>query len=155
MTEPVVLRDQTVGAGSTCRRILASLPEWFGLAEANAHYEKVAESHPTTVALIGGEDVGLLTLKRHGPDSAEVYLLAVLPELHRRGVGSLLLSHVEGLLRRESVRYLQVKTLSASKAEPYYEKTRAFYLARGFSVLEEFPTLWGGENPALQLVKAL
>ena len=30
---------------------------------------------------------------------------------------------------------------------------RAFYLACGFRPLEEFPTLWGPENPALQLVK--
>lgn len=151
----MVLRDQLTGSGSTCRQVLALLPEWFGIAEANSHYEEAAESHPTTVASLDGNDVGLLTVKRHGPDSAEVFLLAVVPELHRRGVGSLLLAHVERLLGAESVRYLQVKTLSPSRADPYYERTRAFYLAKGFSVLEEFPTLWGEENPALQLIKAL
>jgi hypothetical protein len=36
-----------------------------------------------------------------------------------------------------------------------YERTRAFYIAGGFRPPEEFPNLWGPENPALQMVKVL
>jgi hypothetical protein len=50
---------------------------------------------------------------------------------------------------------LQVKTLSASRPDPGYDKTRAFYLAFGFRPLEEFPTLWYPSNPALQLIKSI
>ena len=42
-----------------------------------------------------------------------------------------------------------------SKADDGYDRTRAFYLAYGFRPLEEFPDLWGAENPALQLIKTI
>ena len=51
--------------------------------------------------------------------------------------------------------YLQVKTLSPTKPDEGYAKTRAFYSANGFRALEELPTLWDTDNPALQMVKRL
>ena len=53
------------------------------------------------------------------------------------------------------VEFLQVKTLSGKHPDEGYKKTRAFYLADGFRPLEEFPNLWGLENPALQLIKVV
>lgn len=58
-------------------------------------------------------------------------------------------------LASAGVEFLQVKTLSAKHPDEGYEKTRAFYLAYGFRPLEEFPTLWSPESPALQLIKAI
>ena len=51
--------------------------------------------------------------------------------------------------------FLQVKTLSDKHPDAGYAKTRAFYLAMGFRLLEEFPDLWGPTNPCWQLMKAL
>lgn len=48
-----------------------------------------------------------------------------------------------------------MKTLSARRRDDGYEETRAFYRSLGFVHLEEHPTLWGEENPALQMVKVL
>ncbi len=79
--------------------------------------------------------------------------MAVLPQYHRRGIGRRMIAHAEHVLASEGVEFLQVKTLSANRPDEGYEQTRQFYLAYGFRPLEEFPELWGGENPALQMIK--
>ncbi len=99
--------------------------------------------------------MGLLTLVRHSRYAAEVYVMAVLPELHRQGIGRALLGHAERILAADDVEFLQVKTLAPSKSDDGYDKTRAFYLAYGFRPLEEFRHLWDAENPALQMIKVI
>ncbi len=143
------------GAGEVCAAILATLPTWFGIAEANADYVRAAEAHPTFVAFDPDDAVGLTTITRFGDYSAEVHLMAVVPERHREGVGGLMLAEAEAWLRGQGVEYLQVKTLSASASDEGYAKTRAFYHGVGFRDLEEFPLLWDPSNPALQLIKRL
>ena len=81
--------------------------------------------------------------------------MAVLPELHRQGIGRALLEHAEGILAADGVEFLQVKTLAPSKPDDGYDKTRAFYLAYGFRPLQEFRDLWDAENPALQMIKVI
>jgi GNAT superfamily N-acetyltransferase len=151
----VHLRDQPTGSGPTCRLILGTLPQWFGIEQAVDRYVAVADRSPTVVASVGERDVGFLTVVRHSPSTAEIYVMGVVPERHRRGVGRELLAHAERWLAADGVEYLQVKTLSPSRPDAGYERTRAFYLANKFRPLEEFPTLWGPEDPALQMVKAL
>jgi ribosomal protein S18 acetylase RimI-like enzyme len=155
LDETIELRHLASGAGDVCRRILADLPTWFGIPEANEHYALTAEATGSTIASVGGEDVGITTVVDHSPHAAEIYLMAVLPSLHRRGVGTAMLRHVEAQLARRGVEFLQVKTLSPARPDEGYDKTRAFYLGYGFRVLEEFPELWDPSNPALQLVKSV
>jgi GNAT superfamily N-acetyltransferase len=134
---------------------LKTLPNWFGIPASVEDYVATAERSPTVVASLGGEDVAILTLLRHAQYAAEVYVMAVLPALHRQGIGRELLGHAEGMLAVDGVEFLQVKTLAPSKPDDGYEKTRAFYLAYGFRPLEEFPDLWDAENPALQMIKVI
>jgi ribosomal protein S18 acetylase RimI-like enzyme len=155
MTGPVRLRDQATGSGATCRGILATLPTWFGIERANENYIAVAERSPAIVASIDGHDVGILVLVHHSAYASEVYLMAVRPEHHRRGIGRALLLYGETSLARAGVEFLQVKTLSPSADDEGYAKTRSFYLAYGFRPLEEFPDLWDPQNPALQMVKTV
>lgn len=150
-----VLRVQPSGSGATCRRILGALPAWFGIAESVASYVAEADRSPSVIAELEGRDVGLLTITSHSPYSAEVQVMGVLPEYHRHGIGRAMLRHGEHLLAEQGVEFLQVKTLSASRPDGNYEKTRAFYLAYGFRPLQEFPELWGKENPALQMIKVV
>lgn len=139
-----------------CAEILALLPDWFGMEDANADYARMADEHPTFVAVDdAGTAQGLTTITRFGDYCAEVHLMAVRPNLHRQGVGRAMLLAAEDWLRVQGVEYLQVKTLSPSREDAGYEKTRAFYAATGFRPLEEFPLLWDPSNPALQLIKAL
>ena len=151
----VELRDTVGRAGATCRALLDLLPTWFGIPEANDAYVAMAELHPTVIASVTGEDVGITTIVRHSPFAAEIHLMAVHPAHHRRGIGRAMIDHVEAGLVADGVEFLQVKTLSATAPDPGYAKTRAFYTSYGFRPLEEFPTLWDPDNPALQLIKAV
>jgi GNAT superfamily N-acetyltransferase len=92
------IRDQAVGAGETCRRIMRTLPGWFGIPASVENYVATADRSPTVIASLGNEDVAILTLLRHSPYAAEVYVMAVLPELHRQGIGRVLLGHAEVIL---------------------------------------------------------
>jgi GNAT superfamily N-acetyltransferase len=152
---PIELRDVEGDAGDVCRTILDLLPSWFGIPEANDAYVHTAATHPSVIASINGDDVGITTVKHHSPYAAEVYLMAVKPRFHRAGVGTAMLRHLEDTLAAQGIEFLQVKTLSAARPDRDYDKTRAFYLAYGFRPLEEFPTLWDPSNPALQLIKAI
>lgn len=81
--------------------------------------------------------------------------MGVLPAYHRQGVGRRLISAVETYLRANGTRFLQVKTLSEAHPDPFYQRTRQFYLGTGFFPLETFVELWGSDEPSLQLVKCL
>jgi ribosomal protein S18 acetylase RimI-like enzyme len=144
-----------VKKSALCASILAALPEWFGIEEANRQYIRDIEQLPTLLASVEGETVGFLTLKEHNEYAAELHVMGVKPEMHRRGVGRALVHKAESHLRERRFEYLQVKTLSDAHPDRNYARTRAFYLSMGFRPLEEFPELWGPANPCLQLIKRL
>lgn len=141
------------GGGATCAELLATVPHWFGMSDANEEYRRVADRCPTLVALDNDRAIGFVTVVHHSPHSAELHVMAVAPDHHRHGIGRMLVESVEQRLRAEGVEYLQVKTLSASANDEPYLRTLAFYTALGFRVLEEMPSLWDADNPAVLLVK--
>jgi len=145
-----------LGTAPRCEAILRSLPMWFGIESAIVEYVTNIESLPTFLAIDLDENaIGFMTVKRHSPESAELYVLAVREAWHHRGVGAALLRNVENLLRRERTRFLQVKTLAPIANYEPYDRTRRFYQSMGFVPLEVFPTLWDPRNPCLQMIKAL
>lgn len=138
-----------------CAALLATVPHWFGIAAANHGYQQVADRSPTLVATDDGQHVGFVTVVRHSAYAAELHVMAVRPERHRHGIGRALVLQAEEQLRSEGIEYLQVKTLSATAGDHGYLRTLAFYQALGFRVLEEMPTLWNPDNPAVILIKRL
>lgn len=130
--------------------VLRDLPEWFGIEEATAAYIEAAATLPT---LAVEPDRGFLCLKQHTPHAAEIYVMGVRSEHHRRGTGRALVDAAESWCRARGIRYLHVKTLGPSASSRGYDATRAFYVAMGFVALEELHGLWDEENPALVLVK--
>ncbi len=149
------IQGPSLGESNFCEPVLRSLPGWFGLEEANQHFLENIDQSPTFLALDKNEVIGFLALKMHYPKAAEIYVMGVQPDYHRQGLGRAMLLLSENHLRKQGVDYLQVKTLSDSHFDEGYAKTRAFYLAMGFSPLEEFKTLWDEANPALLLIKKL
>ena len=144
-----------LGQAQRCEPVLRSLPEWFGLEDANQHYLESIDKMPTFLAIEGSQVIGFLTILQHYPTTAEIYVTGVAPQYHRRGLGSAMLNAAENHLRHRGVLFLQVKTLSDSHPDEGYAKTRAFYRAAGFHPLEEFKALWGEANPCLLLIKNL
>jgi GNAT superfamily N-acetyltransferase len=140
----------------SCAVLLATVPEWFGIPEANAGYLRNLALMPSWVALAGEDVVGAITLEQHFAESFEVHFMAVRRDQHRRGIGRALLAHLEREAVTRGARWLQVKTLGPSEPDEGYARTRAFYLAMGFSPLFESTALFGDpRNPALVLVKRL
>jgi coenzyme F420-0:L-glutamate ligase / coenzyme F420-1:gamma-L-glutamate ligase len=130
--------------------VLRDLPEWFGIEESTRRYIEDAATLPT---LAVEPDLAFLSLKQHTPRAAELYVLGVRREHHRRGLGRALVAEAERWCRARGIRYLQVKTLGPSRPDTGYDATRAFYEAIGFVALEELHGLWNDDNPALMLVK--
>jgi coenzyme F420-0:L-glutamate ligase / coenzyme F420-1:gamma-L-glutamate ligase len=131
--------------------VLRDLPDWFGIEEATVEYIDAAASLPTFAV---EPEVGFLSIKQHAPRAAELYVMGVRREQHRRGIGRALVAEAERWCRARGIRYLQVKTLGPSRPDPGgYDDTRAFYEAVGFVALEELRGLWSHDNPTLILVK--
>jgi GNAT superfamily N-acetyltransferase len=150
---PVELRGPCSGQGAACARVLRALPDWFGIPAAVQRYEEEIDSLPTWLASSRDELIGFLSVKRHNPRAAELYVMGILPAWQRRGAGRQLAVLAEAWLREEGVEYWQVKTLGPSHPDEGYAGTRAFYSALGFCPLEEFSQIWNAENPCLILVK--
>lgn len=136
-------------------RLLATVPEWFGLEHANAEYIEAARAKETwTVRDADGVVVGVTLVDRHYPHVAEVYLTVVQRDLHGSGVGNAMMEAIEADSRAHGVRLLEVKTLGPSHPDPGYALTRRFYEKMGFLPLEE-TDLWGEDSPCLIMVKPL
>jgi coenzyme F420-0:L-glutamate ligase/coenzyme F420-1:gamma-L-glutamate ligase len=149
VTQVVELTDPAARS-RIAEAVLRDLPDWFGIEEATQGYIEVAAALPT---LAVEPDLAFLCVKQHTPRAAELYVMGVRREHHRRGIGRALVQAAESWCRARGIRYLHVKTLGPSNSSPGYDATRAFYEAQGFVALEEMHGFWDEENPALILVK--
>ena len=151
---PVAVEPMADGEAAACEAILRGLPDWFGIPEAIESYARDIETMETLVVREGGEVVGFITLKRFGECAAEIQVMGLHADLHRRGIGRALVEAAESRLRSAGVELFQVKTLAPSRESEHYARTRRFYEAMGFVPLEE-NLLWGEANPCLVMVKGL
>ena len=115
-------------------RVLAALPEWFGIPESTAQYVEDCKALPFVAVCDGETPVGFLALRQTAPQAGEVDVMGTLPAYHRKGAGRALLAWAERYAQAAGWKLLQ---------------------AMGFVDLECFPTLWDAGNPCLVLVKAL
>ena len=64
-----------------------------------------------------------------------------------------MVAFIEDYCRENEIPYMSVKTLSERHPDEFYTRTRKFYEKCGFIAFEEFPELWGKENPCLLMIK--
>lgn len=139
---------------ATATAILHALPDWFGLPESTAEYIRESAHMPFWAAIEDGQPVGFIVLKETSPFAAEIYVMGVLPNQHRKGIGRRLFQAFENDAKEKGYRFVQVKTVrEGCYAE--YDRTNAFYRSMGFCELECFPELWGENNPCQLYVKAI
>jgi GNAT superfamily N-acetyltransferase len=142
--------------GAICRDVLESLPEWFAIPASVESYVAAADELPMLACFDpAGDVVGFVSVKTYTAFAAEVYVMGVKQPWHRRGIGRVLIEAAVELAISKGVRFLTVKTLAPSNDDPNYARTRLFYEAVGFLPIEEFPTLWGPENPCLFMLRLI
>lgn len=133
--------------------ILKSLPDWFGVAESTQEYIDKSSKLPLFSAVEESKALGFISIKENNQYSAEIYVMGILPDYHRRGIGRALIDSVMSWAKEKGYEFLQVKTLDESHPDVHYSGTRKFYLSVGFRPLECLPELWGKENPCLIIIK--
>jgi len=151
----LTIEGPLLGQAGICVPLLRLLPDWFGLEASLLSYEREIGQLPTFLAKVDGNVRGFLSVKQHTPYSAEIFVMAVHPQVHRSGIGRALVQTAEVWARGLKIEYMQVKTLGPSRSDEGYASTRAFYEAVGFRPLEEFKQIWDDNNPCLILVKRL
>ena len=141
---------------SATRLILEALPEWFGIPEAREEYIADSAKQLCFAAYEGSLDspVGILCLKQTGDATAELAVMGVLKEYHRRGVGRALFEAARARAVELGFQFLQVKTVQMG-CYASYDATNRFYQSLGFREFEVFPTLWDPHNPCQIYVMAL
>jgi ribosomal protein S18 acetylase RimI-like enzyme len=147
-----MIRALEVGDAEQCDAVIRSLPDWFGNDQGIAEAAAAVRTQAGLVSVLDGAVIGFLTWKRHHPTTAEITWLAVHADYRGGGTGTGLVEEL--VASAGALRYLTVKTLSASSDYPPYEETRAFYRARGFTELIELD-IWGPDNPATLFVRPL
>lgn len=153
MTFEVAARESSP---EVVERLLADLPEWFGIPEAVQGYVADARTLPALLAINdAGEPIGVLVHRRHFKESVEIHVMAVARRWHRRGVGRALVDALVALTAADGVQLISVKTLGPSHPDAGYADTRRFYCACGFLAVEELLELWDEANPCLLMVKPL
>lgn len=136
------------------RMVLEALPDWFGIPEAREGYIRESTDRPFFAAYNENRPIGFIYLKETGKDTVELYVMGVLEEYHRKGVGRALFEKARETALQLGYSFIQVKTVQMGKYDDY-DKTNHFYLALGFKEFEVFPTLWDEWNPCQVYVMSL
>jgi GNAT superfamily N-acetyltransferase len=141
---------------AACKAIAESVPDHFTpdvpdrvVADLGAHGGYVLDDDGGVVAFV--------VVARRGASAAELLWIAVRRDLHRRGLGSRLLTDVLGVLADDGVAVVEAKTLDASANYAPYVATRAFWATHGFVQVDTINALpgWSPGSPAAILVAAL
>ena len=131
-----------------CNRILRDLPNWFGDESAILNYIEKTQDMQFWSMFDNGEPIAFIALKDHNQYTAEIYVMGVLEEYHRQGIGRELIETAEEFYIKRNMKYLTLKTLDESRQSDSYERTRKFYLSMGF-----LPLYWDKDNPCLIMAK--
>src|SRR6266567_2038084 len=122
-------------AEQTCRSITTTLPEWFGIPDANERYAKGMQERISFAALANNDYVGMITLEFSYPNNGNIYWMAVKKDYHGRKIGIALMRAAEDYCHERGCTSLTVETLSPKQSDSNYLKTYRFYEKFGFNPL--------------------
>ena len=150
----VLFIDSSKEKETITKKVLATLPEWFGIPESTAEYVKNSKNLPLWADIKSNTIRGFLVLQETSPYTAEILVMGVKPEFHRHHIGQQLFHACYTYSQEKGYQFLQVKTVATGCYE-IYDRTNAFYKSLGFHEFECIPTLWCKENPCQIYVMAL
>ncbi len=136
-------------------QVLRDLPEWFGREESLLEYVQNVTKHPFYLASVDDTPAGFISVDLNNGITAEIYVMGIYKKFHRRGVGKVLVNHLQECLLAQGFSLLLVKTLGESFPNEAYSKTRKFYQSCGFLPVQEMPEIWGADTPCLLMIKNL
>jgi len=152
--EYIQVKDNTKKS-DICYYILKSLPLWFGIPESNNEYCQNVKKHDFYKIGENEKPIGFISLKENNEYVSEIYVMGILPEYHRKGIGKNLIDFASVLAKTNNKSYLEVKTLAADRESEEYRRTRLFYTKTGFIPIDVLYNEWGLDNPCLIMLKPL
>ena len=124
-------------AEKACRSITATLPEWFGIPEANERYALGMKDRTSFGIQIKGQYVGMIAIEIPFPNNANIYWMGIAKDYHRKGMGGALLERAEKYCYENHCRSWTVETLSPKEKDANYLNTYSFYVKAGSHPLFE------------------
>ena len=109
--------------------ITKALPQWF-TARGRKYIRQALNKHDGFVAY--KKHILGFALYRKWKIIGELTWIGVLPEYHRKGIGTALVRSVEKELKKGGVEKVKVATLAQTVRYEPYERTRKFYSNMGF-----------------------
>lgn len=147
-----IMQLKPMQAEQVCRDITATLPEWFGIPEANERYALGMRERISFGAVIDEHCVGMITIEFPFHNNANIYWMGIEKKHIRKGVGIALLKYAEGFCQSQNCRSITVETLSPKEKDDNYLSTYQFYIKAGFQPLFELHT-YGPEYLMVYLKK--
>ncbi|MEI6790065.1 MAG: GNAT family N-acetyltransferase [Myxococcaceae bacterium] len=154
MSTVIIEKTDPTSAEQICRSITATLPEWFGIPEANERYAQGCLERDSFVARLDGKDVGLIVLEFPFPNNANIYWMGVNRGSHGKNIGTKLFQRSEKYCRSRGCESMTVETLSQKESDANYLKTFKFYEKAGLKPLFELNT-YGPEFAMVYMGKFL
>jgi N-acetylglutamate synthase-like GNAT family acetyltransferase len=69
------------------KAIYPTIPDWFGQDTSNKEYEQTIKACEVFTAYHETNLLGFIALKYHFTETAEIFLMAIYPKFHRKGIG--------------------------------------------------------------------
>ncbi len=134
------------------RLILNDLHKWFGIDDIRESYIEKSLNMPFLAYYHLGKPIGFIVLHETSEFTAEIFVMGVLKEYQRKGIGRALFRSFEKISKSAGYSYLQVKTVETGRYF-HYDLTNKFYKEMGFVELECFPDMWDKWNPCQIYIK--
>lgn len=150
----ITLIEEETLKSEIARTILESLSDWFGIPESREDYIEDSKKQLFFAAYHKELPIGFITLKPTSKHTAELSVIGVLQDYHRKGVGRELFAQIAAHAKNLNYSFIQVKTVASGHYD-IYDNTNKFYKNLGFKEFEVFPTLWDEKNPCQIYVMAL
>lgn len=129
-----------------CLQILEQLPEWFEIPESRTVYAKTCKELSFWADMEQNVARGFIVMKETSKYAVELYVMGVLKEYQRQGIGRKLFDSFYIYAKENGYEFVHVKTVREGMY-PDYDLTNAFYQKIGFKELECMEDLWDAANP--------